>query len=150
MVVFHKPVLQAVVLADHVYVDAQSGKKIIAGTFNELQASEFPSQFPRSTFAYLCLTDLRTRTTLDLRYVDLETGEVLMQLDQIPVSATSPLDSAELIVEVPEFPMPRPGSYAMEVICCNEILGFLRVNVRKADENEGIGREGVEDHFGEE
>ena len=31
-----KPLLQALILADHVYQDAQTGKKVIAGTFNQL------------------------------------------------------------------------------------------------------------------
>ena len=61
----HKPVLQALVLADHVYVDAETGKKIIAGTFNELHAAEFPTQFAHVTFAYLCLTDLRGEAELE-------------------------------------------------------------------------------------
>lgn len=130
----HKPVLQALVLADYVYVDAQTGKKVIAGTFNELQAATFPTQFPRVTFAYLCLADLRGQTELDLHYVDLSSGEVLMQLENVPVDASSPLDSTELIVEVPEFPMPHPGSFALEVHCGGELLGFLRITVQEADE----------------
>jgi len=127
----HKPVLQALVLADHVYVDAATGKKVIAGTFNELQAAGFPTQFPHVTFAYLCLADLRGPTRLELRYVDLANGEVLMQLEDVRVTAASPLDSTELIVEVPEFPMPHPGTFALEVHCRDELLGSLRINVRE-------------------
>jgi len=137
----HKPVLQALVLADYVYVDAHTGKKVIAGTFNELQAATFPTQFPRVTYAYLCLADLRGQTEVDLRYVDLSSGEVLMQLEHVPVDASSPLESTELIVEVPEFPMPQPGSFALEVHCGGEMLGFLRITVRQAKEDaeEGFG-----------
>ena len=131
----HKPVLQALVLADHVYVDAQTGKKVIAGTFNELRAAEFPTHFAHVTFAYLCLTDLRGETTLDLRYVELSSGEVLMQLADVPVATDSPLDSTELILEVPEFPMPHPGSFALEVHCAGALLGFLRIGIRAADED---------------
>jgi hypothetical protein len=129
----HKPILQALVLADHIYVDAETGKKIIAGTFNELCAAEFPTQFAHVTFAYLCLTDLRGEAELDLRYVDLSDGEILMQLEGVRVAAPSPLESTELILEVPEFPMPGPGSFALEVHCAGELLGFLRINVREAD-----------------
>ena len=132
----YKPVLQALVLADHVYVDVQTGKKVIAGTFNELRADDFPNQFPRATYAYLCLSDLRGRADLDLKYVDLSDGEVLMQLDGVPITAASPLDSTELIVEVPEFPMPHPGSFALEVHCGGELLGFLRITVGKAEEED--------------
>jgi hypothetical protein len=140
----YKPVLQALVLADYVYVDAQTGKKVIAGTFNELVAQEFPSQFPRVNYAYLCLSDVHGRAMLDLRYVDLASGEPLMQLDGVCVEAESPLDSTELIVEIPEFPMPHAGPFALEVHCRGEILGFLRINVRKVEEEEdehGSGRQ---------
>ena len=131
----HRPILQALVLADYVYVDAHTGKKIIAGTFNELQAAEFPTQFGRATCAYLCLADLRGQSELDLRYVDLSGGEVLMHLEEIPVTAASPLDSTELIVEIPEFPMPHPGPFALEVHCGGEMLGYLRINVSQVDED---------------
>jgi hypothetical protein len=134
--VHYKPVLQALVLADHVYVDVQTGKKVIAGTFNELQADGFPNQFPRATYAYLCLSDLRRPSDLDLKYVDLANGEVLMQLDGVPITAESPLDSTELIVEVPEFPMPHPGTFALEVHCDGELLGFLRITVGKAEKED--------------
>ncbi len=137
----HKPVLQALVLADHVYVDAQTGKKIIAGTFNELRAVEFPTEFSHVTFAYLCLADLRGQTELELRYVDLSDGEVLMQLEGITVAAASPLESTELIVEVPGFPMPRPGSFALEAHCGDEMLGFLRISVREVEEDGDEHRE---------
>ncbi len=132
----HQPVLQALVLADHIYVDAHTGKKIIAGTFNELHTVEFPAQFAHCTYAYLCLTDLRAETSLDLKYVDLDTGEVLMQLEDVRVEADSPLDSTELIVEVPEFPMPHAGVFALEVHASGGLLGFLRITVRQGEEDE--------------
>ncbi len=37
-----KPIIQAMVLADHVYEDKSTGKKIIAGTFNQLLFSKKP------------------------------------------------------------------------------------------------------------
>lgn len=40
-----KPVLQALILADHVYQDRETGKRIIAGTFNQIFFSK-PGQAP--------------------------------------------------------------------------------------------------------
>ena len=37
-----KPVLQAMVLADHVYQDRQTGKYIIAGTFSQIIFGSVP------------------------------------------------------------------------------------------------------------
>lgn len=123
------PVLQAIVLADHIYTDAVTGKKVIAGTFNALQPNEIPSQFNRSTFAYLCLTDVKGATELELRYVDLQSNEMLIGLQGVRVHANSPLDSVELVIEVPPFPIPHEGVYAFEAHADDVLIGALRITV---------------------
>ena len=125
-----KPVLQALLLADQVYQDQRTGKKVIAGTFNKLWSPRFPAQLGRTTFAFICITDIRGRATLRLQYRDLSDNSVLMQLNEgAVVEAASPNDSIELIVAVPGFPMPRPGVYSFDVVHEVEILGSLRINV---------------------
>ena len=122
------PVLQALVLADQVYVDARTGKKVIAGTFNRLWSKQFPSQFGRTTYAYICLTNLR-KADLKIQYVDDESDTVLMETAEIPIKADSPLDSVEFVVEVPGFPMPHVGIYHFEVLVSGGRLGGLRLTV---------------------
>ena len=122
------PVLQALVLADQVYVDALTGKKIVAGIFNQLRARKFPARFARQTYAFICLTEVQGRVQLSLRYVDLTDNSVLLQTE-FAVQSENPLQSVEVIIQVPPFPMPHPGVYAFEVLCENEPLGALRVNV---------------------
>ncbi len=122
-----KPTLQALVLADHIYVDRDSGKKVIAGTFNRLKAETFPAEFGRPTWAYVCLTEIRGRATVELRYVDLSNNQVLMRTKLGDVRAGDPLESIEMVVEVPPFPMPHAGPYALEVHAAGEMLGALRV-----------------------
>lgn len=126
-----RPTLQALVLADQVYVDAASGKKIIAGTFNILRTGEFPTTFARSTFAYINLTNIRQRTELELRYVDLEDNRVLMRSPRIEVQSPDPLQGVELVVELPPFPMPHAGTYAFEAHADDELVGSLRITVAK-------------------
>ena len=104
---FRLPVLQAIVLCDGVYTDARTGKKVIAGTFNTLWGHEFPTVFARPTYVYLCLTEVHTETVVQLRYVDLDKDDVLLGLDGLEISASSPLEAVELSVEVPPLPMPR-------------------------------------------
>ena len=124
-----KPVLQALVLADQVYVDGSSGKKVLAGTFNRLWAKDFPTQFARTTWAFVCLTNLQDEVDIQLRYVDLRTSEVLLQTVPLKVESSDRLASAELVIEVPPFPMPHAGVYAFEVYAEDELLGYLRVSV---------------------
>ncbi|HEV3418101.1 MAG TPA: hypothetical protein VG056_14850, partial [Pirellulales bacterium] len=86
-----KPVLQALLVADNVYTDQTTGKKVVAGIFNKLTFQspvqpgvpipETPSGQPTyiagSPMAYISLTEVREATELVLRYVDLEDNSIL-------------------------------------------------------------------------
>lgn len=132
-----KPVLQALVLADHIYIDANTGKKIIAGTFNHLAANEFPSQSTTHKFAFVSMTDVYGPLEVMVRYVDLVDNRVLFELRNMQVQSQDPLDTVELVVEVPPLPMPHAGAFAFEVHADNEMLGALRLIVtRRGDEDD--------------
>ena len=124
----NRPVLQALVLADHIYRDMLTGKGVIAGTFNSLKSVNFPTVFARTTFAYMSLTDFLGKVELALRYVDLNDHKVLMECP-VKVESANKLGTVEVIVEVPQFPMPHPGPYAFDVVCNDELLGSLRIHV---------------------
>jgi len=125
----HQPRLQALILADHVYSDAQTGKKVVAGTFNRLWAGSFPTQFSRNTFAYISITDIRNRVSLELRYVDNKDLSVLLRAEPLEVEGTDPLATLEFAMAIPPFPMPHPGSYSFELHANGEKLGSVRVLV---------------------
>jgi hypothetical protein len=136
-----KPILQALLLADHVYTDAGTGKKVIAGTFDCLFGKEFPSEFYPVTYAYVCITDVHGEVPLILRYVDLSTNEVLMECGPIEVDSPDPLASIDFAVQVPPIPMPHQGVFAFELHACNELLGFLRITVTSSEEDENDDEE---------
>lgn len=141
-----KPVLQALLLADHVYQDKDTGKKIIAGTFNQLSISKVkpppkdappaaqgprpmsPAEIsrPGNPTAFISLTDVRGPTELELRYVDLADNGVLLGV-KFEVRSDDPLKTVEVILPVPPLPTPHPGVYALELVYANEPLGALRV-----------------------
>jgi hypothetical protein len=139
-----KPVLQALVLADQVYQDAATGKKIIAGTFNTLFGRSFPCKFNRSTFAFISLTEVRGRAEIVLRFVRLDTNEVILSTRPISLTSPDPRNSTELIVEVPPFPMPAAGTYAFEIMSDDVQIGSVRMRVVEArdasDGGEGGGK----------
>lgn len=150
-----KPVLQALILADHVYQDKETGKKIIAGTFNRLsltkvkpktpppdpeQAAKAPRQLsaaevrrPGSPTAFVSLTDVHGQTDLELRYVDLSDGRVLLGA-KFRVQSDNPLNTVESLVPMPPLPVPHPGVYALELLYENEPLGSLRVTAAEVPE----------------
>ena len=131
------PELQAIVLADDVYTDAATKKKVIAGTFNALWSQKFPAKFGRTTKAYLVLANCHGTQRLKVRYVDLQDESVLMESSEVSVTSKSPLERIEVVMEVPPFLMPHEGQYAFEVYCNGVRVGGIRISVGKQDISKG-------------
>jgi hypothetical protein len=149
-----KPLLQALVLADHIYQDKFTGKMVIAGTFNRLNVftgtpPDAPPKPPQeagqpapglrklgpreicrvgSPWAYISLTEVHGTVPLDLRYVDLRDNVVLVRVE-LSVKANSPLDTTEVAVQLPVLPTPHAGTYALELLSSGEPVGSHRVTV---------------------
>jgi len=144
-----KPVLQALLLADQVYTDATTGKKVVAGIFHTVRLHETPPPPPTaespgvpgpvpvprqhfrsgSPFAYVSLTNVRGKMGIDLRFVDLADNLMLMSthVELQPKVENDPLSTLELVMELPILPFPHPGYYALELYAENELIGSHRV-----------------------
>ena len=141
-----KPTLQALLVADRVYRDGQTGKFIIAGTFNRLCFSKTPpvitppsGQAPGkimggmdagSPYAYVSLTEVRGKLPLVFRYVDLTDNNPLL-VSEFEVQAKSPLETVELVLPLPRLPIPHAGVYAFEILSGNDPLGSVRLVVEE-------------------
>ncbi|NLE37865.1 MAG: hypothetical protein GX621_07560 [Pirellulaceae bacterium] len=154
-----KPVLQALLLADYVYQDKRTGKKIVAGIFHtllvrqpkdshDIETPAEPTTEPRrqiislpdversgSPYVYISLTDVRNTIQLKLRYVSLETHLALFETGSFAVTSNSPIDIVEVFLPVPTLP-PTPGVYALELLCEDEVIGAHRVVVKNVIEAE--------------
>jgi hypothetical protein len=153
-----KPVLQALVVADHVYED-RSGKKIIAGTFNTFWFSTKPQireveqpdgkkqkvipggNRAGSPFAYVSVTDVCDGTVLTIRFVDLTRNAVLFGTEAT-INNVERLSAVELVFSLPELPITQAGIYALEVVCENEILGSYRITAQNLDEKGANRKDG--------
>jgi hypothetical protein len=144
-----KPVLQALILAEHVYQDI-SGKKVIAGTFNRVRFSRNSlertaarpdgsqetvvpeGQHAGAPTVYVSLTDLCDNTPLQIQFVNLTKNEVLLT-KTITVNCLDRLATIELALPLPPLVpfIDEAGTYALEVVWEGEILGSCRV---KAEE----------------
>jgi hypothetical protein len=147
-----KPVLQALVVADHVYQDV-SGKKIIAGTFNTFKFSRKPPvaevQGPDGTkqtvvrggmqggspFAYVSLTDVCDGTKLQLQFVNLTRNAVLFG-NEVTITNANRLTTVEMVFPLPRLPIQEAGVYALELLCDGDILGSYRITAENLDEKD--------------
>jgi hypothetical protein len=139
-----KPVLQALVLADHVYEDKTTGKKIISGTFHGIKFSRKPPTAEAvlpdgskklvtmggmqsgSPYAYLSLTDVCDNTILSVQFVYLTKNVVIFKTD-FKIECDNRLGTIEIILPLPKLPIQEVGTYALEVICEGEIIGSSRI-----------------------
>jgi hypothetical protein len=96
-----------------------------------------------SPWAYISLTEIHGTVPLELRYVDLSDNAVMLRVE-LPVKSNSPLDTVEVVVQLPVLPMPHPGTYALELLSNEEPLGAHRITaderpVPDPNANEGGG-----------
>ncbi|MBN2581409.1 MAG: hypothetical protein JXB10_20680 [Pirellulales bacterium] len=157
-----KPILQAILLADHVYKDQFTGKMIVAGIFNQVniikreakkQEVEGTQDFseekgPRvlkpheiqrmgSPYCYINLTGLHGDFPFEFRLVDLEDNSVLLKMSNFQVRCDDPLKSLEVVVVIPPLRLPHPGHYVLELLTNDELLGSLRLTADEKSLNEG-------------
>ena len=147
-----KPILQALLVADHVYQDQVTGKKIVAGIFHNLyyqkvvpnpiaddsdDSVEPKTQKVRVTagghragspFCYVSLTEVRGEQEFELRYVDLDDDKPIIQAT-FKLKSPSPVDTIEAILPLPLLPVGKAGTFALELLWHDEPLGAHRINV---------------------
>jgi hypothetical protein len=145
-----KPVLQALLLADHIYRDSITGKHVIAGTFNKMVfvkggarpkavdvAGEKRQLIPGgvqtgSPCVYISLTEIRGKVQCVLRYVNLEQDQALFQT-QFSIESPDPLQTVEVVLPLPMLPH-EAGAHALELLCDDEPVGSHRVIVQEVNE----------------
>ncbi|MCG8409243.1 MAG: hypothetical protein MI923_28910 [Phycisphaerales bacterium] len=120
------PILQAFVLADHIYTDAATGKRIVAGTFGHISANEFPAQHPPSA-AFVMLTEFVGSAPLQLRFVRLRDNFVIMQSGEINIECDDPLVVLDMAIAIPAIPLEEPGLYCFECYVDGNLIGSVRL-----------------------
>lgn len=122
------PTQLAMVICDFVYRDPFNNKHTIIGTFNEINASEFPASHPHMTL-YLMFTNGRGKTPLKLRIIDADDEHPPLFEATCEVEFPNPLLTVEMVVPLPPFGFPAAGEYRLQCIACETILLERRVFV---------------------
>ena len=139
-----KPILQAAVVADRIYVDGQSGKVVIAGTFNKFLFSKHPhapqTESPDgaehaailggldagSSWVYISITDVGAQAELLLQFTNITKNQTLFAT-RLNIQSASRLQTIEIARPLPRLPITEAGVYAVEIMCEGEILGAHRI-----------------------
>ena len=141
-----KPVLQAILLADHVYNDQPTGKKIVAGIFHVIHFKKLASNntiandtaerkktevvfSSGSPFLYISLTEIHGPMKMEINFVNLLDNSILMtnKLDFAPPLQVNPVTTVEFVVPLPILQIPHTGDYAIELQCDGELVGSHRI-----------------------
>lgn len=143
-----KPTVQALLLADHVYEDKATGKKIVAGIFQRLlfqKGGAVPKEVEHegetrkvitgamqagSPFAYISLTGIRGTQPFCLRYVDLAGDQPIFQTE-FQVQWDDPIAAVEIVLPLPRLPATKAGHFALELLCNEEPIGLFRIQVEE-------------------
>ena len=144
-----KPILQALLLCDRVYVDV-SGKFIIVGVFDrwlyklpkpaapgnevvepgsEVKKTINEIQDVGTPWAFISITDVKGPTKLELRFEQLTGSEVFFSAG-IEVSSEDPLSSVKIGIPVPKLPS-KAGDYILELLHEDVSLGSHRVRIEE-------------------
>lgn len=137
-----KPLIQALLLADNVYTDAETGKRIISGVFDRITLVEIPGHYSQVSCVYVSLTAVRGDIDVMLRYVDLESDETLMEHGPKKLTSDDPLASLDFSAPMPPLPVPHEGVFALEVHVGDELIGMVRITATQAEDE--IHQEGDE------
>lgn len=130
-----KPIVLAMIIADHYYRDSQSGKSIISGTFNSINSSSFPSKHANCA-VYISLTDLATDGDLQLLFRK-EDGGFEMKLPTWSIQCPENRRSVvEIGGNINGLPIPEEGDYEFVVLWNGFEIFSRRIKALKIDVKE--------------
>ena len=130
-----KPIVLAMVICDHYYRDAHTGKSILTGTFNSINCVNFPSKHGNCA-VYIALSDVATNGTVQLTFKK-EDGDFSMKLPPWEVRRPeNRRDVIEIGGNINGLPVPEEGYYEF-IVSWNGLeissrrLRALKINVDK-------------------
>ncbi len=119
----------AMIICDMVMDDRKTGKKILIGTFNNIDAVNFPVMHMQLSI-FLSLTNGHGRYQGCLRCVNLSSGKSIVDLKG-PIAFPNPLDVVEINFVLRKMIFPVPGMYAFQLFCDDELILDRKFKVSK-------------------
>ncbi|MFH1761671.1 MAG: hypothetical protein ABIA63_11285 [bacterium] len=128
-----KPVVQAIVVCDHIYTDRMTGKIVLAGTFADIISVNFPTNHGNLGI-YVALTDVSEAGTVRVVFRNENDTDMAFPLPCWKIE--KPIDriaSIELSGNVVGLPMQCEGQFEFLVLWNDVPIGSRRINLKKLD-----------------
>jgi hypothetical protein len=126
------PIVQALLLADHIYTDPGTGKRYILGTYNRMMATKFPHVVPKLCL-FLALTGGHGSIILRLRIVDMDEERGPLLESAQPANMANPNDIYYFPITL-SVVFPAPGAYRIQVFADNDLLRELCLQITARQE----------------
>ncbi len=133
------PQVQAIVLCDHIYRDDETGKCVLAGTFNRVFLEEFPGNYHPASI-YLNLSDFHGQHVVQFRFVRLADQKVIDESPQFPIAHDDRREPHECIFDLPPLEFPEAGRYSLEIFYDSELIGHADVEALLPQQNTGSNK----------
>lgn len=130
------PEVFAVLIADYVHRDENTGRFVIVGTRSSIGAANFPCE-RRSLSVYAALTDGRGETAIKVCLVDADQGREPVLEFETMLSFQDPTEELEIAFVLSDLVFPEPGDYRLQLYGADQLLRERRFLVIPL-ENPGI------------
>ncbi len=115
------PEVLALLIADHVHRDEETGKFFVLGTRASIGAAAFPFRCPSLGF-YAAMTDGRAETAVKLRLIDAEEArEPILEFDTT-VNFLDPTEDVQVAFRLSDLVFPEPGDYRWQLFGAGQFL----------------------------
>jgi hypothetical protein len=121
--------LNALLLADQIYQDKDSGKYVVAGIFHQINVPGFPATLEKSVGLFVSLTGVSNDANVELTFVDPADGTVLMRNRSLRLTWDDADTPVQFALEIPPLPLPHPGQYRLQLAVNGTELGASLLSV---------------------
>lgn len=129
------PHVQAIVLCDHIYRDDETGKCVIAGTFNRVYLNSFPGEYQPASI-YLNLSDFHGNHSIRFRFLRLSDHSLLEESPPFELVHEDRREHHECIFDLPPLEFPEEGRYTLEILYDDDTIGHADVEALKTPPQE--------------
>jgi uncharacterized protein DUF6941 len=123
-----KPMAVAMMICDQIISEERTHKKTLVGCFNNINAMAFPALHP-TFYVFVAITNGQGNYRSKLRCV-YENGQQATLFEfEGSLNLLQPMQTAEVAFKLVNLTFPKPGTYAIEFWCDDELLLQRRISV---------------------